>query len=75
MNLAKQSYIDGINLDLFDRVEVYRPDLGHIRKIVYVPEKVIFINRAAEDNANVIKLSYDEQELLEMLMEGGADNE
>lgn len=67
--MKKPTYIDGVNLDLFDRVEVYRPDLAHLRRIVFVPDKVIYINRAADKDANVIKLAYYEEELLELLLD------
>lgn len=61
--------IDGVNIDMFDRVEIYRPDLVHLRRIVFVPNKVIYINRAADPDANVIKLAHYEEELLELLLD------
>ncbi len=67
--MKKTTYIDGIKLSLFDKVEVYRPQLPHIKKIVFVPGKVIYINRAADDDANVIKLTHYEDEVLEMLLD------
>ena len=67
--MKKTTYIDGVKLSLFDKVEVYRPQLPHIKKIVFVPGKVIYINRAADDDANVIKLAHYEDEVLEMLLD------
>ena len=67
--MKKAVYIEGVKLDLFDRVEVYRPQLAHIKKIVYVPGKVIYINRAADPDASIIKLSHDEDEVLELLLD------
>ena len=67
--MRKHACVDGVNLDLFDRVEVYRPDLAHLRRIVFVPGKVIYINRAADADANVIKLAHYEEELLELLLD------
>lgn len=67
--MDKKTYLDGVELDLYDRVEIYRPDLAHLRRIVFVPGKVIYINRAADADANVIKLAYYEDELLEVLLD------
>ena len=67
--MDKKAYLDGVNLDLFDRVEIYRPDLAHLRRIVFVPGKVMYINRAADADANILKLAYYEEELLELLLD------
>ena len=67
--MDKKAYLDGVNLDLFDRVEIYRPDLAHLRRIVFVPGKVMYINRAADADANILKLAYYEDELLELLLD------
>ena len=67
--MDKKACLDGVNLDLFDRVEIYRPDLAHLRRIVFVPGKVMYINRAADADANILKLAYYEDELLELLLD------
>ena len=37
-------------------VEIHRPEIRNVRKVVSVPNGVIYINRAAAPSANIIRL-------------------
>ena len=53
----------------FDVVELYEPDKAHVRKWIHIPRKVVYINRAAAPDAKVIKICFDDDDILEMLMD------
>lgn len=43
----------------FYKVDVYEERLPHIRLWVMLPRKTIFINRAAERDANIVRVGWD----------------
>ena len=48
----------------FPVVGIYAPEIAHIKKIVSLPHKTIFINLAAAADANVIRLVQREEEFI-----------
>ena len=68
--MKKLPLINGVDVRLYDRVEVYNPRMSHIKKIAYIPGKTIYINRAAKSDAVVIKVCYDEYDLLDTFLNG-----
>lgn len=68
--MKKPPLINGADVRLYDRVEVYNPRMSYIKKIAYIPGKTIYINRAAKPEAKVIKICFDEYDLLETFLNG-----
>ena len=67
--MKKPTYINGVDINLFDRVNVYKTRMRNVRKMIHMPSKTIFINRAADPDAKVIKICFDDDDILEMLMD------
>lgn len=45
-----------VDIKKLQAVEIHRPELKNVRKVVSVPNGVIYINRAAAPSANIIRL-------------------
>ena len=67
--MKKPTYINGVDINLFDRINVYRTRMKNVRKLIHVPSKTIFINHAAAPDAKIIKVCFDDDEVLQMLMD------
>lgn len=67
--MKKPTYINGVDINLFDHIEVHKTRMQHIRKMIHMPSKTIFINRAAAPDAKVIKVCFDDDDVLKMLMD------
>ena len=42
----------------FARVETYLPDMGLVEMLIDVPGKKIYLNRAAQEGANVVQVRF-----------------
>ena len=69
ISMRKPTYINGVDINLFDRIDVYKTRMKHIKKMVHMPSKTIFINHAADPDAKVIKICFDDDDILKMLMD------
>ena len=67
--MRKPTLINGVDINLFDRIYVYRTRMKNVRKLIHMPSKTIFVNRAADPDAKIIKVCFDDDDVLEMLMD------
>lgn len=56
-----------VDIKKLQTVEIHRPEIRNVRKVVSVPNGVIYINRAAAPTANIIRLVQQMDELLFVL--------
>lgn len=53
-------------IEAYSKKIVSVPKFPHLLKIVYVPERTIFYNACADENANVVILSFSERDVIQL---------
>lgn len=64
--MPRRNHPKNVSTRSFDVIDMYEPTAADVRKIISLPRKTIFINRAAKPDAKVIRVSCADDDLYRM---------